>query len=76
MFNLLEQPAEVTDKPGAEALQIKGGEIVFDRVEFGYDPDFTDTVLRPPLRLLYEKWFRVETLGVENIPATGGAPAE
>ncbi|GAA2005531.1 1-acyl-sn-glycerol-3-phosphate acyltransferase [Nakamurella flavida] len=41
--------------------------------DFGYDPDFTDTVLRPPLRLLYEKWFRVETVGMENIPATGGA---
>lgn len=41
--------------------------------EFGYDPDFTDTVLLPPLRVLFEKYFRVETLGLENIPATGGA---
>ena len=41
--------------------------------DFGYDPDFTDTVIRPPLRFLYEKWFRVETLGMENLPVTGGA---
>jgi ATP-binding cassette subfamily B protein len=39
MFDLLEQPAEVTDRPGAPALKVAGGEVVFDRVEFGYDPD-------------------------------------
>ena len=37
MFGLLGQPAEVTDKPGAVDLKIAGGEVVFDRVEFGYD---------------------------------------
>ena len=37
MFDLLEQPAEVTDKPGAPALKVTGGEIVFDDVRFGYD---------------------------------------
>jgi 1-acyl-sn-glycerol-3-phosphate acyltransferase len=40
--------------------------------EFGYDPDFTEHVLLPPLRLLYEKWFRVETVSIETVPATGG----
>ena len=40
--------------------------------EFGYDSDFTEHVLLPPLRLLYEKWFRVETVSMENVPATGG----
>ncbi|WP_210527471.1 ABCB family ABC transporter ATP-binding protein/permease [Rubellimicrobium arenae] len=44
MFNLLEQPAEVTDRPNAQVLQVTAGEIVFDRVEFGYDPE------RPILR--------------------------
>jgi ABC-type transport system involved in Fe-S cluster assembly fused permease/ATPase subunit len=39
MFNLLEQPAEVTDKPGAPDLVVKGGEIELDNVTFGYDPD-------------------------------------
>ncbi|MGI1663495.1 ABCB family ABC transporter ATP-binding protein/permease [Palleronia sp. KMU-117] len=37
MFDLLEQPAEVTDKPGAPPLKVTGGEIVFDDVRFGYD---------------------------------------
>lgn len=39
MFNLLEQPAEVVDKPGAPALVVTGGEVVLDNVMFGYDPD-------------------------------------
>ena len=38
MFDLLEQPAEVIDRPGAPALVIAGGEVVFDDVRFGYDP--------------------------------------
>ncbi len=37
MFDLLEQPAEVQDKPGAPALDIRGGAIRFDDVVFGYD---------------------------------------
>jgi ATP-binding cassette subfamily B protein len=37
MFGLLGQPAEITDKPGAQALKVGAGEVVFDRVEFGYD---------------------------------------
>lgn len=41
--------------------------------DFGYDPDFTENVVLPPLRLLYEKWFRVQALSTENIPDTGGA---
>jgi len=41
MFGLLEQPPEVTDKPGAPDLRVSGGEITFDHVEFGYDPDRT-----------------------------------
>ena len=28
--------------------------------EFGFDPELTEHVLLPPLRPLYEKWFRVE----------------
>ncbi|MCU9846619.1 ABC transporter ATP-binding protein/permease [Defluviimonas sp. WL0024] len=37
MFDLLEQPAEVTDRPGAKPLSVKGGEVTLDRVKFGYD---------------------------------------
>ncbi|MBK5307610.1 MAG: acyltransferase family protein [Frankiaceae bacterium] len=41
--------------------------------DFGFDADLTDSVLLPPLRPLYEKWFRVETRGLDNVPDTGGA---
>ena len=37
MFGLLGQPAEVVDKPGAPALQVRGGEISFDDVRFSYE---------------------------------------
>ena len=38
MFGLLEQPAEVTDRPGAPDLQVRGGRIEFEDVRFAYDP--------------------------------------
>ena len=41
--------------------------------EFGFDPELTDHVLLPPLRPLYENYFRVETRGLENVPDDGGA---
>ncbi|KQX58090.1 MULTISPECIES: lysophospholipid acyltransferase family protein [unclassified Streptomyces] len=41
--------------------------------EFGYDEELTDQVLMSMLRPLYEKYFRVEVKGIENIPAEGGA---
>jgi len=37
MFDLLEQPREVTDKPGAKELEVTGGEVVFDDIVFSYD---------------------------------------
>ncbi|MCL7465820.1 ABC transporter ATP-binding protein/permease [Phaeovulum sp. NW3] len=37
MFDLLHQPAEITDKPGAGALAVTGGEVVFEDVRFAYD---------------------------------------
>lgn len=47
------------------------GDYVID--DFGFDPDLTDHVLMPPLRPLYERWFRVETRGLDHVPSTGGA---
>jgi ATP-binding cassette, subfamily B, heavy metal transporter len=38
MFRLLGVPAEVADRPGAPALAVSDGEIVFDHVSFSYDP--------------------------------------
>ncbi|MFD8838105.1 lysophospholipid acyltransferase family protein [Streptomyces griseofuscus] len=41
--------------------------------DFGYDAELTDQVLMSLLRPVYEKYFRVEVKGVENIPDKGGA---
>ncbi|ODM48181.1 metal ABC transporter permease [Ruegeria sp. PBVC088] len=38
MFDLLEQPREVSDKPGAPDLAVSGGVVDFAGVRFGYDP--------------------------------------
>ncbi|WP_084863518.1 ABCB family ABC transporter ATP-binding protein/permease [Salibaculum halophilum] len=37
MFDLLEQPPDVADRPGATALQVSDGAVTFDSVTFGYD---------------------------------------
>ncbi|MBQ0765847.1 MAG: ABC transporter ATP-binding protein/permease [Sulfitobacter litoralis] len=39
MFTLLDQPAEISDKPDAPALQVSGGRVTLDNVRFGYDND-------------------------------------
>jgi ABC-type transport system involved in Fe-S cluster assembly fused permease/ATPase subunit len=39
MFGLLEQPPEVTDKPGAPALKVSAGSVEFENVVFGYESD-------------------------------------
>ncbi|MFF3375907.1 lysophospholipid acyltransferase family protein [Streptomyces sp. NPDC002680] len=41
--------------------------------DFGYDAELTDQVLMSLVRPLYEKYFRVEVKGIENIPTDGGA---
>jgi 1-acyl-sn-glycerol-3-phosphate acyltransferase len=41
--------------------------------DFGFDPDLTENVVLSGLRPLYEKYFRVETRGLDNIPSEGGA---
>ncbi len=37
MFDLLEQPPDVTDKEGANALDVRGGALTLRDVHFGYD---------------------------------------
>lgn len=41
--------------------------------DFGYDEELTRQVLMPLIRPLYEKYFRVRTLGVDRIPGSGSA---
>ncbi|GAC79161.1 MULTISPECIES: lysophospholipid acyltransferase family protein [Gordonia] len=41
--------------------------------DFGFDPHFAESVWFPAVRQVYQKWFRVEVTGIENLPASGGA---
>lgn len=38
MFDLLDQHREIADKSDAKTLQVHGGAVSFDQVQFGYDP--------------------------------------
>jgi ABC-type transport system involved in Fe-S cluster assembly fused permease/ATPase subunit len=38
MFRLLDVEAEIADRPSAKTLHANGGEVVFDNVQFAYDP--------------------------------------
>ena len=44
MFDLLDQPAEITDAPDARPLTVVGGSVALEDVHFAYDPE------RPILR--------------------------
>jgi 1-acyl-sn-glycerol-3-phosphate acyltransferase len=69
------KPARGTERLLSDAIGFLRRRLTgdFDVDEFGFDQDLTDHVLLPPLRLIYEKWFRVEVSGVENLPLNGGA---
>jgi 1-acyl-sn-glycerol-3-phosphate acyltransferase len=47
------------------------GDVEID--EFGFDQELTEHVLLAAFRPLYERYFRVEARGLENVPAEGGA---
>ncbi|CAN5217632.1 ABC transporter ATP-binding protein/permease [soil metagenome] len=64
MFGLLEIPGEIADKPGAPALQVSGGEIVFDHVDFHYEK------ARP---ILHDVSFRVAPGNTVAIVGSSGA---
>ena len=66
--------AEVERKlAGALAFLRRRIEGDYEVDEFGYDSELTHDVLIPMLKPLYEKWFRVEVHGIENVPSEGGA---
>jgi 1-acyl-sn-glycerol-3-phosphate acyltransferase len=41
--------------------------------DFGFDAELTDQVLLAMMRPLYDRYFRVEVRGLENVPFEGGA---
>lgn len=63
------------DRKAAQALAFLRRRVTgeYEVDDFGYDPELTDQVLMSLLRPLYEKYFRVEVRGVENIPDDGSA---
>ena len=64
MFGLLDVKAEIADKPGAPALKVTGGEIVFDHVDFHYEK------ARP---ILHDVSFRVAPGATVAIVGSSGA---
>ncbi|MFO1081973.1 MAG: ABC transporter ATP-binding protein/permease [Reyranellaceae bacterium] len=64
MFGLLAVPAEIADKPGAPALAVAGGEIVFEHVDFHYEAN------RP---ILHDVSFRVAPGTTVAIVGSSGA---
>jgi 1-acyl-sn-glycerol-3-phosphate acyltransferase len=48
-----------------------GGEYTVD--DFGFDADLTDNLVIPAFKPLYDRWFRVEVDGIDNVPADGSA---
>jgi len=77
----LAEPVRPVEKPSGWDAKLAGGLAFLRRRitgdyavdDFGFDADLTQNVLLPPLRPLYEKWFRVETRGLDNVPDTGAA---
>jgi 1-acyl-sn-glycerol-3-phosphate acyltransferase len=74
-------PLPPAASPGAWEQKVAGGLAFLRRRitgdyeidDFGFDKDLTEHVFMPPLRPLYDKWFRVETRGLDNVPDVGGA---
>ncbi len=65
MFDLLDQPPDVSDAPGAPPLAVAKGEVVFDSVEFGYDP------ARPILRGIELRVAGGETVAIVGPSGSG-----
>ncbi len=63
------RPGEVRDALGAAIARLEGN---YSEDEWGFDEDFADAVL-PLLELMYERWWRVNAVGVANVPAHGRA---
>ena len=76
-----EEPPDLPEEPSQWERRVAGAlSFLRRRIEgdyevdsFGFDRELTHEVLVPMLRPLYEKWFRVDVHGIENVPTDGGA---
>jgi 1-acyl-sn-glycerol-3-phosphate acyltransferase len=68
-----DRPARREEDPVAEALSYLRRRLTGDYEvdEFGFDPDLTRSVLAPLVRLLHERWWRVDWVAMENVPLDG-----
>ena len=65
MFDLLGQPAEIEDKPGATQIKVSNGIVVLENVHFGYD------VARPILKGVSLKVCAGETVAIVGPSGSG-----
>ncbi len=67
------EPGDVWDRRVAAGLAFLrrrlSGQYEVD--EFGFDPELTEHVFHPILRMLYRNWFRTEVFGQDLLPADG-----
>lgn len=69
----LEQPMPPNDIEKALAFLRRRFTGAYETDDFGFDHDLTENVLMPALRPLFERYWRVEQRGEENIPKNGPA---
>ncbi len=74
------RPLPVPGAPSWEARAADALTFVLRRVQgdytvddYGFDPDLTEHTVLPLLKVLYDRWFRVEVNGIQNVPTEGGA---
>jgi 1-acyl-sn-glycerol-3-phosphate acyltransferase len=65
------EPADAD--PLHEALRFLRRRLIGDYEidEFGFDRDLTETVLAPVARFLHQRWWRIDWVGMENVPSEG-----
>src|SRR3982751_1245098 len=61
-------PVDVWDQRVANGLAFLRRRLAgaYEVDDFGFDPELTDAVFHPLLRLLYHDWFRTEVFGIEH----------
>ena len=67
------QPAESDTLQQALAFVRRRLTAEYEIDEFGFDAELTEQVLAPLARLMHERWWRVDWIGMENVPAEGPA---